>query len=47
MGYEKRNNEKPQFSDHHFTGDYPIKPLDNLNDDKIIQLSLLSLASSH
>ena len=47
MGCEKRNNEKPQFSDHHFTGDYPIKPLDNLNDDKIIQLSLLSLASSH
>jgi amidophosphoribosyltransferase len=47
MGYEKRNNEKPQFSDHYFTGDYPIKPLDNLNDDKIIQLSLLSLASSH
>ena len=47
MGYEKRNNEKPQFSDHHFTGDYPIKPLDNLYDDKIIQLSLLSLASSH
>ena len=47
MGYEKRNNEKPQFSDHHFTGDYPIKPLDNLNNDKIIQLSLLSLASSH
>ena len=47
MGYEKRNNEKPQFSDHHFTGDYPIKPLDNLNDDKIIQLSLLSLTSSH
>ena len=47
MGYEKRNNEKPQFSDHHFTGDYPIKPLDNLNDDKIIQLSLLSLASTH
>ncbi len=47
MGYEKRNNEKPQFSDHHFTGDYPIKPLDNLNDDKIIQLSLLSLASNH
>ena len=47
MGYEKRNNEKPQFSDHHFTGDYPIKPLDNLNGDKIIQLSLLSLVSSH
>ena len=47
MGHEKRNNEKPQFSDHHFTGDYPIKPLDNLNNDKIIQLSLLSLTSSH
>ena len=23
---EKRNNNYPQFSDHYFTGDYPIKP---------------------
>ena len=24
---EKRNNIYPQFSDHYFTGDYPIKPI--------------------
>ena len=47
MGHQKRNNDSPQFTDHHFTGDYPIKPLDHLNDDKITQLSLLSLASNH
>ena len=47
MGHQKRNNESPQFTDHHFTGDYPIKPLDHLNNDKITQLSLLSLASNH
>ena len=47
MGHKKRNNDSPQFTDHHFTGDYPIKPLDHLNDDKITQLSLLSLASNH
>ena len=26
----ERNNIYPQFSDHYFTGDYPIKPTDNL-----------------
>ena len=39
---EKRNNVYPQFSDHYFTGDYPIKPSDNLKGLKIKQLSLLS-----
>ena len=39
---EKRNSIYPQFSDHYFTGDYPIKPLDNLGSEKITQLSLLS-----
>jgi amidophosphoribosyltransferase len=24
MGYKNRDNENPQFSDHCFTGDYPI-----------------------
>ena len=38
----KRNNNYPQFSDHYFTGDYPVKPLDNLGSEKITQLSLLS-----
>jgi amidophosphoribosyltransferase len=28
MGYEKRNSTYPQFTDHCFTGDYPVKPLD-------------------
>jgi amidophosphoribosyltransferase len=27
---QKRNSSYPQFSDHYFTGDYPIKPSDNL-----------------
>ena len=39
---EKRNLSYPQFSDHYFTGDYPIKPLDNLQGLQIKQLSLLS-----
>ena len=38
----QRNNAYPQFSDHYFTGDYPIKPSDNLGEAKITQLSLLS-----
>ena len=43
----KRNNTYPQFSDHYFTGDYPIKPSDNLGEEKIKQLSLLSSKSSN
>ena len=39
---QERNNNYPQFSDHYFTGDYPIKPLDNLQGLNIQQLSLLS-----
>jgi len=31
MGYEKRNPTYPQFTDHCFTGDYPIKPIDATN----------------
>jgi amidophosphoribosyltransferase len=42
----KRNSNYPQFSDHYFTGDYPIKPSDNLNGLKIKQLSLLSSKSN-
>ena len=38
---EKRNSSFPQFSDHYFTGDYPIKPADNISGLKIKQLSLL------
>jgi amidophosphoribosyltransferase len=48
-GLEKgvRNNSYPQFSDHYFTGDYPIKPEDNLGQTKITQLSLLSGKSNN
>ena len=38
----QRNSSYPQFSDHYFTGDYPIKPSDSLQGLKIKQLSLLS-----
>ncbi len=44
---EKRKSDYPQFSDHYFTGDYPIKPLDNLQSNNIKQLSLLSAKSSN
>jgi amidophosphoribosyltransferase len=44
---EKRQSSYPQFSDHYFTGDYPIKPHDNLRGIKIKQLSLLSGKSSN
>ena len=47
MGFESRNNSYPQLTDHYFTGDYPVKPIDNLGDDKITQLSLLSTASNN
>tara|TARA_B100001057_G_C22828356_1_gene942348 strand:+ start:420 stop:1886 length:1467 start_codon:yes stop_codon:yes gene_type:complete len=41
LGKGERNNIYPQFSDHYFTGQYPIKPSDSLM-NKIKQLSLLS-----
>ena len=43
---DTRNNNYPQFSDHYFTGEYPIKALDNLGDKKVTQLSLLSSKSN-
>tara|TARA_B100001123_G_scaffold330801_1_gene372874 strand:- start:3008 stop:4438 length:1431 start_codon:yes stop_codon:yes gene_type:complete len=43
MGYEKRNSSYPQFTDHCFTGDYPIKPIDANNKNFINdQPSLMS-----
>ena len=42
MGFDKRNNFYPQLTDHYFTGDYPIKPTDNLGNSKVTQLSFLS-----
>ena len=44
---EKRNAAYPQFSDHYFTGEYPIKPTDSLQGLKIKQLSLLSGKSNN
>ena len=47
MGHENRNNNSPQYTDHCFTGDYPIKPTDSLEGFKIKQLSLLSGKSNN
>ncbi len=47
MGYEKRNNSYPQLTDHYFTGDYPIEIIDELGDNKVSQLSLLSIGSNN
>jgi amidophosphoribosyltransferase len=47
MGFKKRNEIYPQLTDHYFTGDYPVKPIDELGDNKITQLSLLSTASNN
>ena len=46
MGYNKRNSSYPQFTDHCFTGDYPIKPID-INDKNYIEnkMSYMSLKS--
>ena len=43
----ERNDAYPQFSDHYFTGDYPIKPVDKLGESKVTQLSLLSGKSNN
>ena len=47
MGFERRDKTYPQLTDHYFTGEYPVKPIDELGDDKITQLSLLSTASGN
>jgi len=46
MGYEKRNSTYPQFTDHCFTGEYPIKPLDASSKDFMDRkISLMSSKS--
>jgi len=46
MGCEKRNDSYPQFTDHCFTGEYPIKPIDANNKDFLTnQLSFMSSKS--
>ena len=47
IGFEKRNATYPQLMDHYFTGDYPVKPIDELGDNKVTQLSLLSTGSNN
>ena len=47
IGFDKRDENYPQLTDHYFTGDYPVKPIDELGDSKITQLSLLSTASNN
>ena len=43
LGCEKRDKLNPQFTDHCFTGDYPVEPIDSKNQkEKNNQLSLLS-----
>jgi len=43
MGFEKRNSTYPQFTDHCFTGDYPVNPIDakekRFHDNKLSFLS--------
>jgi len=47
IGFEKRNATYPQLTDHYFTGEYPVKLVDELGDNKITQLSLLSAGSNN
>ena len=47
LGKGKRNSDYPQFSDHYFTGNYPIEPSDKLTEGKVAQLSLLSGKSTN
>ena len=44
MGYEGRDNARPQFTDHCFTGDYPTALTDISGDPSRQQLSLLAEA---
>ncbi len=44
LGYEARNNDVPQFTDHCFTGDYPTSLTDRDQDDSTKQLSLMAEA---
>ena len=46
MGYEKRNPSYPQFTDHCFTGEYPVEPIDAKNENFVNdRLSLMSSKS--
>ena len=47
MGFDKRNNTYPLLTDHYFTGEYPVKIIDELGEEKVTQLSLLSTGSNN
>ncbi len=47
IGFDNRNDNYPQLTDHYFTGNYPVKPIDELGDNKITQLSLLNTGSNN
>ena len=47
LGKGDRNLSYPQFSDHYFTGEYPIDPIDKNEKNVIKQLSLLSSKSNN
>jgi amidophosphoribosyltransferase len=42
MGYERRDDRRPQFTDHCFTGDYPTRLTDQDGDPDKRQMSLLA-----
>ena len=43
MGHEEgRNADRPQYTDHCFTGDYPTQLTDQQSDERVNQLSLLA-----
>ncbi len=44
---QNRNKLYPQFTDHYFTGEYPIEPIDQIKNYKVTQLSLLSGKSNN
>jgi len=47
LGFDKRDKSYPQLTDHYFTGEYPVEIVDELGEDKITQLSLLSNRSNN
>ena len=47
MGFKERNKQYPQLTDHYFTCEYPVKIIDELGEEKITQLSLLSAGSNN
>ena len=47
IGFDGRNESYPQLTDHYFSGEYPVKPIDELCDSTITQLSLLNTASNN